>query len=162
MVAWGRMAALAVGLAAQGAWAQDEGSVELRLGGEDHIFVVLGKEAGTAIEGPDEGRTVTLVAAPEAGGDEADRLPRLTVAFLVEGVGNDATLSEPRILFEDAEGRRYRPSEGMTGTVTLDSITEIGGSVILSGEFSAELSREEGGGGPLGASGDFQTTFETE
>lgn len=153
-------------LAAGGAAAQEMGSMEVVLGGEDRTYIVLGDEAETALEGGPGPRAVTLVAAPEDGGSPTERAEpegtaRLTLSFAVEGTGEDASVSEPRIAFVDEEGRRYLVREGMTATVSLTSFTEIGRSFALTGEFSAELAPEDGEGEPIGASGNFQATLET-
>ncbi len=159
------IAALAVGGTA--AAAQGTGSMEVRLGGEDRTFVILPEEDGTGIEGGPGARAVALVAAPDdtdaLGPEEGDEVARLTVAFTIQGMGSDVAVTEPRIAFADGAGGRFAAAEGMTAAVTVSSLTEIGETFVLTGEFSSELAPEgEGEGEGLGVSGSFQATIEDD
>lgn len=165
MRAWGWTIAAAI-LTAQGVAAQGTGTMEVTLAGEDHTFSVLDAEGGTTLKDDADGHVVTLVATPDAGGDptrdddgDGDG-PRLILAFAVAGTGPDARASEPRITFEDADGRAFASAEGMTDALSLALFSEIGTSFVLSGEFSAELAPQDGDGDALGVSGSFQTTLE--
>lgn len=154
----------AAALGAGGAAAQGIGSMEVRLSGGDRTFVILGEEEGTDLQGSTDLREVVLVAVPDAGSELTDPpdpegQARLTLAFAVEGLQEDASVSEPRIAFQDEDGQTYALTEGSTATVSLTSFSEIGDSFVLSGEFASELVPEGGDGEVLGVSGTFQATL---
>ena len=153
----------ALALGGSAALAQETGSMAVRLGGEDRSFVILPQEDGTRVEDGDGGLEVVLVAAPDdadsLGPREGDGTPRLTVAFVVAGMGSDVASTEPRIVLSDGDGGRFASTEGLTTNVTVSSFTEIGETFVATGDFSAELAPEEGGEG-VGVSGSFQATIE--
>ena len=143
-------------LAAGAAWAQPTGSMEVRVGGDDRTFTILGEESAVEFRGAGD-RVMTLVAAP----DTDSKRERLTLVFAVEGLGTEASVGEQRITYLDAAGAAYAPGEDMVSSVSLSSLSEIGGTLIVSGTFSSEMA-PEGDGDPLGVSGTFQATVEPE
>lgn len=158
--------ALAPGVAA----AQDLGSVEAQVGGTDQSFLIreeVGGEASGVFPTDEAGeRVVSLVATPvdPSVGEEEEEpaTERLHVVFGIEGEGSDVLSGDPRIAYWDAQGRGFVMREGLSGVVTVSSLTEIGETLILGGSFSAELVPEAGGDEILGLAGDFQMTIEGE
>ena len=156
----------ALTLAGPAAVAQETGSMEVRLGGEDRAFVVLSPAEGTQIEGENGAYRVVLAAAPDdldalgpVDAPEDGPVPRLTVSFAAEGMGSDVAVRDPRIVYADGEGRDLAAAEGMTATVSVGSLTQIGETFVVTGDFSSELA-PEGGGEAVGVSGSFQATIE--
>lgn len=157
--------ALAPGVAA----AQDLGSVEAQVGGTDQSFLIreeVGGEASGVFPTDEAGeRVVSFVATPvdpSVGEEEEPATERLHVVFGIEGEGSDVLSGDPRIAYWDAQGRGFVMREGLSGVVTVSSLTEIGETLILGGSFSAELVPEAGGDEILGLAGDFQMTIEGE
>lgn len=162
---------LGLGLGAGLAQAQDLGSMEVRVGGEDRSYLIREEVDGEAsgvvpAEEPGE-RIVSLVATPVAPSvatdDEArEETERLSLVFEIEGGGSDVLTGDPLIAYRDTAGRSFEMQEGLSGVVTVSSLTEIGTTLIIGGSFAAELVAEGSGGDPLGVSGDFQMTVEQE
>lgn len=163
-----------LGLEAGAALAQDLGSMEVRVGGEDRTLLIReeaeGETSGVAPAEETGVRVVTLVATPVAPSVEADGeageadeggqdAERLSLVFEIEGGGSDVLTSDPLIDYRDATGRAFGMREGLSGVVTVSGLSEIGSTLIISGDFSAELV-PEGGDDILGVSGSFQMTVE--
>ena len=158
---------IAAALAAHGAAAQETGSMEVSVGEASRTYLVLDEEQGTNIRGAAGERVVTLVAAPDAGvgatdPPDPDGMPRLTLTFLVEGVGNLASASELRVTYEEPSGRTYIVADELTSALDLSTFTEIGEAFVATGDFSSELVPEGDEGDSLLVSGSFQATLASD